>query len=154
MASLLDHDLGWRVKGRQLIAIARNHTNNMRICSHDNLGETCRYVPAVVVGNDTGDIIGPVVVIKAYGRRHFSSSWSASRQQFSCIANPRRNSRYLRSHAASMRPHTPLSLGSALLGWSRSTGHSADSGTGGQGTGCDLCVAWYGWCRKGDVSGY
>ena len=136
-----------------LITITRNHTDDMRVCPHDDSGKVHRNIPAVVVRENAGHVIGPMVVIEAYGRWRFSSSWRASRQQFSSIANPRRNSQYSCSHMASLRPRTPLSSGSALLGWSWSVGHSVDSGTGGRGTGCDLCVAWYGQCQKGDVSG-
>ena len=136
-----------------LIAITRNHTYDMRICPHDNPGKACRDAPAAVVVDDVGHIVGPAVVVEAYGRRCFNSSWRARRQQFSSIANPRRNSWYSCSHTASLRPCTPLSSGSALLGRSQSAGHSADSGAGGRGTGHDLCVARYGRCREGDVSG-
>ena len=130
-----------------------DHTNDMRIRPHDNSGKACRNASAAVVVDDAGHIVGSAVVVEAYGRRHFSSSWHARRQQFSSIANPCWNSQYSSSHTASLRPRTPLSSGSVLLGLSRSTGHSVDSGTGGRGTGRDLCVAWYGQCRKGDVSG-
>ena len=136
-----------------LIIVAWNHTNDMGIRSHDDSGKVCRNIPAMVVGNDAGHIIGPAVVIEAYGRRHLSSSWRASRQQFSSIANPCRNSWYLCSHTASLRPCTLLSLGSALLGRSRSMGHSMDLGTRGRGTGRDLCVAQYGRFWKGNISG-
>ena len=45
-------------------------------------------------------------------------------------------------------------MGTHRLGWSRSAGHCVDSGTGGRGTGHDLRVVRYGWCWKGDVSGW
>ena len=106
----------------------------MGVRSHDDSGKACRDTPAVVAVDDAGHIVGPAVVIEAYGRRCLSSSWRANRQQFSSIANPRRNSRYLCSHMASLRPRTPLSSGSLLLGQSRSAGHSVDSGAGGRGT--------------------
>ena len=114
-----------------LVIVAQNHADDMGVRSHDNSSKACRYTPAMVVGNDAGHIVGPVVVVEAYGKRCLSSSWHASRQQFSSATNDRRNSWYSCSQMASLRPHTPLTLGSALLGWSRSAGHSADSGTGG-----------------------
>ena len=143
------HDLLYR---DILVVVTRDHTNDVGVCTHDDSGEACRNIPALVVSNDTGHVIGPSVVVEAYGRRRLSSSWRASRQQFSSIVNPHRNSRYSCSHMASLRPRTLLSSGSALLGWSQSVGHNADLGTGGQGTGRDLRVARYGRCRKGDVS--
>ena len=114
-----------------LVIVTWDHTNDMRVCSHDNSGVTCRDIPATIVGNDAGHVVGPVVVIEAYGRWCLSSSWHAIRQQFSSVTNPHRNSRYLCSHMASLRPHTSLSSGSVLLGQSWSAGHSADSGTRG-----------------------
>ena len=53
----------------------------------------------------------------------------------------------------SLRPCTSLNLGTVLLGRSWSTGHNADSGSGGCSTHHDLRVTAYGWCQKGDVSG-
>ena len=72
-----------------LTIVAWNHTDDLGVHSHDDPSEACRYIPAIVTGNDTGHIVGPAVVIDAYGRRRLSLSCRASRQQFSSIANDR-----------------------------------------------------------------
>ena len=136
-----------------LVVVAQDHIDDVGVRTHDDPGKAHRNSPALVVSDDKRHVIGSSVVVEAYGRWCLRSSWRASRQQFSSIANPRRNSWYSCSHMASLRPCTLLSSGSALLGRNRSGGHSANSSTGGRGTGCDLRIARYGRCRKGDVSG-
>ena len=71
-----------------LVIVPWDHADDVRVCSQDDPSKACRYIPAVVVGNDAGHTVGPAVVIEAYGRQRLSSSWRANRQQCSSIVNP------------------------------------------------------------------
>ena len=47
-----------------LAIIARDHTDDMRVRSHDDSGKARRNIPAAGAGNDEGHVVGPAVCYK------------------------------------------------------------------------------------------